>query len=170
MRNAELDEVGYVQVSRSKTAKLFEASARVGAILSGASPSIEEACATYGQAMGTAFQIIDDVLDYAGDASILGKSLGDDLREGKATLPIIAAMQRGTEAQRTLIKSAIETGDMSSLDEVLAIVKSTGALDAARTAAHSEATRAIDAVKHLPDGPHKDCLIQLSAQLLERNH
>jgi octaprenyl-diphosphate synthase len=170
MRNAELDEAGYVQVIRSKTAKLFEASARVGAILSQASPTIEEACATYGQAMGTAFQIIDDVLDYAGDASILGKSLGDDLREGKATLPIIAAMQRGTQEQRALIKTAIETGDMSSLDDVLAIVKSTGALDVARVAAHTEATRAIEAAKQLPDSPHKDCLIQLSTQLLERNH
>ena len=87
MHNAGLDEAGYLQVIRSKTAKLFEASARVGAILSGADTLQEEACAEYGQALGTAFQVIDDVLDYAGDASVMGKNLGDDLREGKATLP-----------------------------------------------------------------------------------
>ena len=92
MHDASLDEAGYLRVIRSKTAKLFEASARLGAVLAGAPPSIEEACATYGQALGTAFQIIDDVLDYDGDALEMGKNLGDDLREGKATLLLIAAM------------------------------------------------------------------------------
>jgi octaprenyl-diphosphate synthase len=170
MHNAALDEAGYVQVIRSKTAKLFEASARVGAILSGASPAVEEACAMYGQAMGTAFQIIDDVLDYTGDEEVLGKSLGDDLREGKTTLPIIAALQRGTPAQKETIKTAIETGDMTSLDEVIHIVRSTGGLDVARQAARMEAMRAIDAARALPNGAYTDCLIQLSTQLLDRNH
>ena len=170
MHNAELDEAGYVQVIRSKTAKLFEASARVGAILSGASANVEQACAAYGQALGTAFQIIDDVLDYAGDAEVMGKSLGDDLREGKATLPLIAAIQRGTQAQRLLIKAAIEQGDQSKLPEIIGIVKSTGALEISRQAARNEALRAIEAIKQLPDNLYTDCLIQLASQLLDRNH
>ncbi|MBC7918373.1 MAG: polyprenyl synthetase family protein [Rhodoferax sp.] len=170
MHNAALDETGYLQVIRSKTAKLFEASARVGALLSGASDSQEAACAEYGQALGTAFQVIDDVLDYHGDAAVLGKNLGDDLREGKATLPLIAAMQRGNGAESATIRNAIEAGDISKLEEVAAIVKRTGALDVARQAALQEAQRAIEAAKRLPGGPHSDCLIQLAAQLLERNH
>ncbi len=170
MHNAGLDEAGYLQVIRSKTAKLFEASARVGAILSGADTLQEEACAEYGQALGTAFQVIDDVLDYAGDASVMGKNLGDDLREGKATLPLIAAMQRGTEQERTAIQMAIENGDVDKLDEVVRIVKSTGALDVARAAARDEAQRAIAAANRLPAGLHSTCLVQLASQLLERNH
>ena len=170
MHNAGLDEAGYLQVIRSKTAKLFEASARVGAILSGASAPLEEACAQYGQALGTAFQVIDDVLDYTGDAAVMGKNLGDDLREGKATLPLIAAMQRGTDHERQTIQKAIETGDVGMLDAVIAIVKNTGALDIARKAAQQEAQRAIDAAERLPDGPHRNCLVQLASQLLQRNH
>ena len=170
MHNAGLDEAGYLHVIRSKTATLFEARARVGAILANATPELEQACAEYGQALGTAFQVIDDVLDYAGDATVMGKSLGDDLREGKATLPLIAAMQRGTEAQAETIKMAIETGDLSMLDEIVAIVKSTGALDIARNAARQEALRAVAAAERLPGGSHTDCLIQLASQLLERNH
>ncbi len=170
MHNAGLDEAGYLQVIRSKTAKLFEASARVGAILSGADTELEEACAQYGQALGTAFQVIDDVLDYTGDSQVMGKNLGDDLREGKATLPLIAAMQRGSPQQCATIKSAIEEGNVDALGEVISIVKATGALDVARAAARQEATRAIAAAKRLPDGPHTACLVQLATQLLERNH
>ncbi|WP_394756057.1 polyprenyl synthetase family protein [Rhodoferax sp.] len=168
MHNAELDEAGYLQVIRSKTAKLFEASARVGAILAGSSPALEEICAEYGQALGTAFQVIDDVLDYTGEAAVMGKNLGDDLREGKTTLPLIAAMQRGTVSQRELIKMAIETGGVSMLDQVVEIVKTTGALDVARLTATQEAQRAIAAARQLPAGPHSDCLLQLATQLLER--
>jgi octaprenyl-diphosphate synthase len=170
MHNAALDEAGYLQVIRSKTAKLFEASARVGAILSGATPAQEDACAQYGQAMGTAFQVIDDVLDYAGDAAVMGKNLGDDLREGKTTLPLIAAMQRGTDAERATIQTAIETGDISMLDAVVAIVHKTGALDIAKASARSEAERAIAAAKQLPVNAYSACLVSLASQLLERNH
>lgn len=170
MHNAALDEAGYLQVIRSKTAKLFEASARVGAILSGATPAQEDACAEYGQAMGTAFQVIDDVLDYAGDAAVMGKNLGDDLREGKTTLPLIAAMQRGTDAERATIQTAIETGDISMLDAVVAIVHKTGALDIAKASARSEAERAIAAGKQLPANAYSACLVSLASQLLERNH
>jgi octaprenyl-diphosphate synthase len=168
MHNAALDETGYLQVIRSKTAKLFEASARVGAILANASPEIEAACAEYGQALGTAFQVIDDVLDYTGDATVMGKNLGDDLREGKTTLPLIAAMQRGNAEQCELIKTAIETGDVTLIEQVVTIVTATGALDVARQAANEEAMRAIAAAKQLPEGPHTACLLQLAAQLLER--
>ena len=168
MHNAALNEAGYLQVIRSKTAKLFEASARVGAILAGADATTEAACADYGQALGTAFQVIDDVLDYTGDAAVMGKNLGDDLREGKTTLPLIAAMQRGTADQRELIQTAIETGRIDLIDQVVAIVSATGALDVARDAAASEAHRAIAAAQQLPDNEHTRCLIQLAAQLLER--
>ena len=170
MHNAALDEAGYLQVIRSKTAKLFEASARVGAILAGSSPEMEEACAAYGQALGTAFQVIDDLLDYTGEAAVMGKNLGDDLREGKTTLPLIAAMQRGTSSQKDVIREAIEIGGVSMLDQVVNIVKTTGALDVVRLAATQEAQRAIAAARQLPAGPHTECLIQLSAQLLERQY
>lgn len=167
--NAGLTEAGYLHVIRSKTAKLFEASARVGAILAGAAPEMEEHCATYGQALGTAFQVIDDVLDYTGDAKIMGKNLGDDLREGKATLPLISAMQRATVAQKRLIETAIETGAVSMLDDIIEIVKTTGALDFSRGAAAAEAQRAVTAARQLPQGPHSACLVQLASQLLERS-
>ena len=170
MHNSALDEVGYLQVIRSKTAKLFEASALVGAILAGVSQELEDACSEYGQALGTAFQVIDDVLDYTGDSVLMGKNLGDDLREGKTTLPLIAAMQRGTEYERSTVRTAIEAGDVSMLDEVVFIVRSTGALDVARDAARQEARRAIQAALRLPAGPHADCLIGLASQLLDRNH
>jgi len=169
MHNAALDEAGYLQVIRSKTAKLFEASARVGAILAGADSGIENACAEYGQALGTAFQIVDDILDYAGDTAVMGKSLGDDLREGKATLPLIAAMQRGTPQQTDLLRLAIEQGDVTKLDEIVAIVKSTGAIEVAREAAQQEAQRAIRAASMLPAGPHTQCLVSLASDLLDRD-
>ena len=169
MHNAALDETGYLHVIRSKTAKLFEASARVGAILAGAPPEMEDVCAQYGQALGTAYQVIDDVLDYSGDATVMGKNIGDDLREGKATLPLISAMRRGSSTQRTLIKTAIETGTISMLDQVVDIVKTTGALDFSRRAAAQEAQRAVAAAGRLPQGPHAACLVQLASQLLDRD-
>jgi len=168
MHNAQLDEAGYLRVIRSKTAKLFEASARVGAVLAGAPEAIETACAQYGQALGTAFQVIDDVLDYAGDAAVMGKSLGDDLREGKVTLPLIAAMQRGSPAQRQLIQHAIEQGSVDSLSNVIDIVNSTGALDVAREAAAAEASKAEACAQILPASTHRDALVHLAQQLLER--
>jgi octaprenyl-diphosphate synthase len=168
MHNAELDEQAYLQVIRSKTAKLFEASARVGAILAGATADMEDACAEYGQALGTAFQVIDDVLDYTGNAEVLGKNLGDDLREGKATLPLIAAMQRASSDERAIIKSAIESGDVHLLDEVVRIVKNTGALEVTRQAAGAEAVRAISAAKRLPSTPYSASMISLASDLLGR--
>ncbi len=168
MHNASLDEAGYLQVIRSKTAKLFEASARVGAILAGGDAEMEEACANYGNALGTAFQVIDDVLDYDGDAAVMGKSLGDDLREGKATLPLIAAMQRGTQAERALIQSAIENGSVTELEAVIRIVRQTGSLDVARHAAALEAERAMAQARRLPAGVYVNSLLQLAALSLGR--
>lgn len=168
MHDASLDEQGYLRVIRSKTAKLFEASAQLGAVLAASSPEREAACATYGQALGTAFQIIDDVLDYDGSAAEMGKNIGDDLREGKATLPLIVAMQRGTPAQGAIVRQAIEQGSTESLHAVVAIVRETGALDVARAAAYAEAQRAIDALKGLPQNLYSASLLQLAAQLLER--
>ncbi len=168
MHNAELNEQAYLQVIRSKTAKLFEASARVGAILAAAPAEIEDACADYGQALGTAFQVIDDVLDYTGNAEVLGKNLGDDLREGKTTLPLIAAMQRGSDSERNLIKRAIESGDADLLEDVVRIVRDTGALEITRDAARSEAVRAIAAVERLPKSPYSACMVDLASDLLRR--
>ncbi len=170
MHNAALDEAGYLQVIRSKTAKLFEASARVGAILAGSTAEMENVCADYGQALGTAFQVIDDVLDYTGDAAVMGKNVGDDLREGKATLPLIAAMRRGTASEEAIVRTAIETGGVAMLEQVVNIVKSTGALEVARLAATQEAQRAIAAARKLPSSPHTECLIELATQLLGRQH
>ncbi len=170
MHNADLDEAGYVHVIRSKTAKLFEASARVGAVLAGATAAQEQACADYGQALGTAFQIIDDILDYSGDSTVMGKNLGDDLREGKTTLPLIAAMQRADAEDAQLIRQAIEQGGVEHLERVVQIVNDTGALEVARHAAQAESQRAENAILTLPPSEQRECLLQLSAVALQRNH
>ena len=170
MHDASLDEAAYLRVIRSKTAKLFEASTRLAAVLAGSTPEVEQACADYGQALGTAFQVIDDVLDYDGDATEMGKNLGDDLREGKATLPLIAAMQRAPKAQSALVRNAIENGSTQDLDAIVAIVRETGALDVARAAAGNEAQRAIDCIAPLPRNEYSAGLLQLAATLLARRH
>lgn len=168
MHDAALSEEGYLRVIRSKTAKLFEASARLAALLAQATPAVEQQCAEYGQALGTAFQVIDDVLDYDGDVTEMGKNLGDDLREGKVTLPLIIAMQRGTEAERATIRQAIETGNTDQMAEIIAIVQQTGALLATRDAAAAEAQRALDALQSLAKNPYSEALAQLASQLLTR--
>jgi len=168
MHDATIDEATYLRVIRSKTAKLFEASAQLAPIIAGSHPHTEALCATYGQALGTAFQVIDDVLDYEGSAEELGKNLGDDLREGKVTLPIICALRAGNAEQRKVICDAIEQGDLSHLHDIRDIILSTGALEAARRSAHAEAQRAIDAASQLPANEHRAGLLQLAAGLLER--
>lgn len=168
MHDAALSEEGYLRVIRSKTAKLFEASARLAALLAQSPSAVEESCADYGQALGTAFQVIDDVLDYDGDVSEMGKNLGDDLREGKATLPLIIAMQRGSEAERSTIRQAIETGGTDQMARIIEIVHQTGALRATRDAAAVEAQRALNALRVLPQNIYSNALTQLASQLLER--
>ena len=170
MHDASLDESAYLTVIRSKTAKLFEASTRIAAVICQQNAEVEQACASYGQALGTAFQVIDDVLDYDGDATLMGKNLGDDLREGKATLPLIVAMQRGNDAERTLIATAIEQGDVTALGRIADIVRQTGAMQATREAASAHAQQAIDALQPLPEGDHKSALYTLAEQLLARQH
>lgn len=168
MHDAALSEEGYLRVIRSKTAKLFEASARLAALLAQATPAVEQRCADYGQALGTAFQVIDDVLDYDGDVAEMGKNLGDDLREGKVTLPLIIAMQRGSETERATIRQAIETGNTGQMAEIVAIVHQTGALLATREAAAAEAQRALNALQALAKNPYSEALEQLASQLLAR--
>ena len=168
MHDASLTEEIYLSVIRSKTAKLFEASARLAALLAKSDAALEAACANYGQALGTAFQVIDDVLDYDGEVAEMGKNLGDDLREGKVTLPLIVAMQKASPAQRALIQNAIEGGGFERMDEIIAIVHDTGALAVTRTRAAQEAQRAIDALSILPPSPYNEALHGLAAQLLER--
>jgi len=168
MHDPSLDEAGYLRVIRSKTAKLFEASCRIPAVMTGASEVIETACAEYGQALGTAFQVIDDVLDYDGDTTELGKNLGDDLREGKTTLPLIIAMQRASEAQKELIQNAIRQGRADQLSDIVSIVHETGAMTATREAAMAEARRALKALEHLHDSTYKSALAQLAEGLLSR--
>jgi octaprenyl-diphosphate synthase len=168
MHDASLTEAQYLYVIRSKTAKLFEASARLAAILAGSDEATEASCAQYGQALGTAFQIIDDVLDYDGEVAQMGKNLGDDLREGKVTLPLIVAMERSAAQERALIAHAIEEGGTDQLDAIMAIVRRTGAIDTTRLLAASEAERAIAALSGLPDNAHRQALIDLAAQLLVR--
>ncbi len=168
MHDASLSEEGYLLVIRSKTAKLFEASARLAALLAQSTPAVEKSCADYGQALGTAFQVIDDVLDYDGDVLEMGKNLGDDLREGKATLPLIIAMQRGTPSECGLIREAIETGGTVHMAQIMEIVQKTGALVATRAAAAAEAQHALEALRILPQNLYSDTLEQLASQLLER--
>jgi len=168
MHDAALDEAGYLSVIRSKTAKLFEASARLGAVLAGAPAAVEEACADYGQSLGTAFQVIDDVLDYTGDPAEMGKNLGDDLREGKTTLPLILAMQRGSKEEAALVRAAIEQGETEHLPDIARIVQRTGALEGTRALAAAQAERARTAAAQLPRNAYSAGLIELAAQLLQR--
>ena len=168
IRDAALDEAAYLRVIRSKTAKLFEASCRLAAVLAGSPAAVEAACAEYGQSLGTAFQIIDDVLDYEGDTSEMGKNLGDDLREGKVTLPLIVAMQRGTPDEAALVRHAIESGNTDELPAILRIVQRCGALDQARSVASDQAQRAVQALQGFARNPYSESLLELSAQLLQR--
>lgn len=168
MHDASLTREGYLRVIRSKTAKLFEASARLAPIVAGASADVEQACADYGQALGTAFQVIDDVLDYDGDASVMGKNLGDDLREGKVTLPLIHALQETTGSDHQLLVDSIENASPDNLSAVLHLIHATGGVAAARAAANAEADFAIQAAQRLPETPYRTALIQLATSLQSR--
>lgn len=158
----------YLQVVRYKTAKLFEAAAQVGAIISGATPEQQTAAATYGRHIGTAFQLIDDVLDYSGDVQALGKNVGDDLREGKPTLPLIRVLETGTPEQRDLIRGAIETGD-ADFEAVARAIHATDALDYTRQAARAEADLAREALAVFPDSVYRETLLKFCAFAVERD-
>lgn len=169
VHDPDVSQERYMQVVRYKTAKLFEAAAQVGAILAQATPELEEAAAAFGRHLGTAFQLIDDVLDYSGDAEALGKNVGDDLREGKPTLPLIRVMQVGTAAEQQLIKSAIETGD-ADFDLVAAAIANTDAVAYTRQAADAEVQLALRAIQLFPDSQFKQTLIGLCTAAVQRNH
>jgi len=169
-RNADIDEDSYLQVIRYKTAKLFEAAGRLGAILAGASAEAEQALATYGSHLGTAFQLIDDALDYSGEAGIIGKNIGDDLAEGKPTLPLIYAMRKGTAGEAALVRRAVSTGGLAELDGVLAAIRSSGALDYTRRQAQAEADAARDALSVIPATQYRESLIQLASFAVTRSH
>ena len=167
--DADVDEARYLQVIRYKTAKLFEAAAQLGAIIGGADPLLERNLAAYGMHLGTAFQIIDDVLDYSGAEAETGKHLGDDLAEGKPTLPLIYVMQQGDAVQAALVRNAIEQGGRDSFAEVLAAVRGSGALGHARHVAEKEAVRATEAIIDLPASQYKESLLELSAFAVSRS-
>ena len=160
--DADVDAGNYMRVIHYKTAKLFEAAMRLGAILGKASAADEEAAAIYGMHLGTAFQLIDDVLDYSADELQTGKHLGDDLAEGKPTLPLIYAMQHGSAEQAAVVRNAIEQGDVGKFVEVLQIIRATGALDFTRQQAMREAEAACAAIARLADTKHKRCLLELA--------
>ena len=169
MHNPDLRVEDYLRVIRFKTAKLFEASARLGAVLGDAAPALEETCAAYGRCLGTAFQLVDDLLDYEGDPSQLGKNVGDDLREGKPTLPLLVAMQRSSPADRELIRASIEHGEVAKLPAIVQIVRRTGALEITRDAAREEAQRARQCLQPLPASLHRDALLELCVRSVDRS-
>ena len=166
--NADISVDEYLQVIRYKTAKLFQAAARLGGIIGGATHEVEEGLARYGMHLGTAFQIVDDVLDYSGDEAETGKHLGDDLAEGKPTLPLIHVLKHGAPEHAASVRKAIEEGGRDLFADVMAAVKATGALEAARTHARAEAQLAIDAIVQLPPSIYKNALIELPTFAVSR--
>ena len=170
MHDPDVTEARYLQVIRSKTAKLFEAAAELGALIAGASDAEIAAAAEYGRSLGTAFQLIDDVLDYSGNADQIGKNVGDDLREGKITLPLIHLMHHGSDAQRTLVRACIVQGDQQHFDSVLAAISGSGALDYTRAAAERAAAQAAQAISALPHSQFKNSLLDLCTFAVDRDH
>ncbi|AOJ03416.1 octaprenyl diphosphate synthase [Burkholderia mayonis] len=168
MHDADVDETRYMQVIRYKTAKLFEASARLGAVLAGADAPTEAAAAEYGRRIGTAFQIMDDWLDYAGTAESMGKNAGDDLREGKPTLPLIYLIERGTPEQSALAREAIEQGGTDRFDTIFDAITRSGALDHTLECARQEAEAAAAAISSFPASIFKESLLELSSYSTSR--
>lgn len=170
MHDPDVTEERYLEVIRCKTAKLFEAAAQIGALISGAPESEIAAAGEYGRCLGTAFQLIDDVLDYSGKADEIGKNVGDDLREGKPTLPLIYVMKNGSETERDLVKACIENGDESQFDAILSAITQSGALAYTKQAAVLAAESAANALHHLPDSAYKTALQDLAFLAVNRNH
>lgn len=167
--DTDLSEAQYLQVIQYKTAKLFEAATRVGALISAATPEQEQALADYGMHLGTAFQIIDDVLDYSGDAATIGKSLGDDLAEGKVTLPLIYTMRNGSAEAAQTVREALQACNRERFTDVMNAVQSCGALDYARQQAEQAAERAVQALAQLPDSDYKQAMAELALLSVQRN-
>ena len=170
IRNADVTEEAYLQVIRYKTAKLFEAASRLGAVMANQSSQDENALARYGMHLGTAFQLVDDVLDLSGDATKIGKSLGDDLAEGKPTLPLLYAMHQSEPAQAAMIRKAIQHGGLEDMPAVLEAVKNTNASEYVLDLAKNEAEWASQAIAHFKDSPYKAALLELAEFAVKRNH
>ena len=170
MGDPEVDQQRYLQVIENKTAKLFEAACRLAAIISEQPLEIEKALAIYGNRLGSAFQIADDVLDYNGDAETMGKNAGDDLAEGKPTLPLIYARDRCSEKERDLLDSAIRNGGVEDLNPILAIIEKTDSLNSAMAVARTHALEARQAIGVLPDSPWRAALEQLADYSINRDH
>jgi octaprenyl-diphosphate synthase len=168
INDPDVTQERYLRVVRFKTAKLFEAAACAGALLAQASTDQQASAAAYGRHLGTAFQLVDDLLDYSGDVETLGKSVGDDLREGKPTLPLLRVLEVGTDAQKKLIRHAIETGE-GEFEQVAKAIHETDALEHTRLAAQAEIGLAVGALKGLPNGPMLETLRQLAEFSLARN-
>lgn len=169
-QNPDTSEQEYLRVIHAKTAKLFEAAARIGAVLGNSSRTQEQAMASFGCYLGTAYQLIDDVLDYSGSAEATGKNLGDDLAEGKPTLPIIYAIRNGTPTQAKVIRDAILTGGRENIDAVIEAVESTGAMAYTAGAANTQLELALQALKAIPPSAHKEALQTLAQFAVSRVH
>ncbi len=169
-RDPHTSEERYIDVIRRKTARLFEAGAQIAAVLSDAPPTIEESLASYGRHLGTAFQLVDDALDYQADEASLGKHLGDDLAEGKPTLPVIYALQHGTDSQRCMIRQAIEHGGLDHLAEITRAVASLGGLAYTARLAEREADQALAALAPLPETAFKEGLSALAKFAVARKN
>ncbi|MDH5376985.1 MAG: octaprenyl diphosphate synthase [Gammaproteobacteria bacterium] len=163
-------EESYLEVIRYKTAKLFEAATKLGPLLANASEFDIESLGRYGMHLGTAFQLIDDVLDYNGNAEQIGKNVGDDLAEGKPTLPLIYTMRHGNPEQVALVRNAIEQGGKDNIDEIITAIKSTGALEYTEKAARKEAEEAINCIAHISESRYKRALISLAEFSVNRDH
>lgn len=166
----QLDESSYMDVVYRKTAMLFEAASHSGALLSDASPAIKQRLQCFGAEFGRAYQIIDDALDYVGDADIMGKAVGDDLREGKLTLPLIHALRHGSAAQLSAIGAAIDARDGDRAPAIIEIVHRTGSIDYTRSIARRHSENAREALQGLPDSPHRQAMASLIDFALERDH
>jgi len=167
IHDPDTTEDSYRQVIYRKTARLFEAGAQIAAVLANR-PADEAAMIAYGQHLGEAFQLVDDVLDFNATAQELGKNLGDDLAEGKATLPLIYAMQQGSKAEREMIRKAIESGGLEQLDNIQAVIESTGALKYTATRAQEAADLAMTALSGIPESEHKQALIAIAEFAVQR--
>ena len=170
VHDADVTDEAYLKVIHYKTAKLFEAATRLGAVICNTSEPDEQAMAEYGMRLGTAFQLIDDVLDLSGESAEIGKNLGDDLAEGKPTMPLLIAMRRGNAAQQQLIRHAIEQGGLNDLPAVLQAVIATDALTEVRMLAEKEAEKGCAAIAHLPDSAFRSALLDLARFAVERRH
>ncbi len=168
VHNPDASEAEYRQVIYRKTARLFEAGAQISAVLANRDSADEAAMLEYGQNLGTAFQLVDDALDFNASSEELGKNLGDDLAEGKATLPLIYAMQVGSENERALIREAIQDGGLDKLDAIQSIIESTGALSYTNKRAHEAADIAIKALSGIPDSEHKQALVSIAEFAVRR--